>query len=151
MSELIVERPFAPASDTVGAVAGDDAGNVAAATSTGGIPGKMPGRIGDSPLAGAGGFADNASAAVSATGDGEALMKVVISKQVADLVAAGRTPQQSCAQALAALAARIPGASGGLIALDPHGRLGIISNTAAMPWAWASVDASRSGTQLPAV
>lgn len=150
-AELIVERPPPVASDTVGAAACDDAGNVAAATSTGGIPGKMPGRVGDSPLPGAGGYADNASAAVSATGDGEALMKVVISKRAADLVAAGRAPQEACAEALAEVAARITGAHGGLIALDARGRIGIVSNTAAMPWAWASTDGAASGTQPPAV
>ena len=146
-SELIVERPPAPASDTVGAVACDDAGNLAAATSTGGTPGKLPGSVGDSPLAGAGGYADNASAAVSATGDGEALMKVVISKLVADLVAAGRTPQDACAEALARLVARLPGASAGLIALDPRGQLGIVSNAIAMPWAWGSSAGTASGIE----
>jgi beta-aspartyl-peptidase (threonine type) len=148
-AELIVEPPPAAASDTVGAVACDGAGHVAAATSTGGIPGKLPGRVGDSPLPGAGGYADDASAAASATGDGEALMKLVISKRAADLVAAGRSPQDACAAAMAELAARIDGAHGGLIAVDALGRVGIMFNTAAMPWAWASADRAASGTQPP--
>jgi beta-aspartyl-peptidase (threonine type) len=104
---------------------------------TGGIPRKLPGRVGDSPLVGCGAYADNASAAVSATGDGEALMKIVISKLVADRVAGGADPQQACDAALEVLRARFPGASGGLIALDARERLGIAFNSAAMPHAYA--------------
>ena len=73
--------------DTVGAVAIDADGNLATATSTGGTRKKHPGRVGDSPLVGSGGYADNQTAAVSATGHGETLMKILISKQVCDFVA----------------------------------------------------------------
>jgi beta-aspartyl-peptidase (threonine type) len=142
--DLIVERAApAGASDTVGAVALDDAGNLAAATSTGGIPGKLPGRVGDSPIAGAGGYADNASGAVSATGDGEAFIKLVVSKHVCDEIAAGLTAQAACDAATRLLASRL-GASGGLIAVDRAGRPGISFNTPAMPWAYASTDGGRS-------
>jgi beta-aspartyl-peptidase (threonine type) len=129
-------RPAAPG-DTVGAVALDANGNLAAATSTGGIPRKLPGRVGDSPLAGCGAYADNGSAAVSATGDGEALMKIVISKLVADRVAGGAEPQRACEAALDLLRERFPEASGGLIALDAQGRLGVSFSSAAMPHAYA--------------
>jgi beta-aspartyl-peptidase (threonine type) len=133
--DLIVARTEAETRDTVGAVAIDARGNLAAATSTGGIPRKLPGRVGDSPLVGAGTYADNASAAVCATGDGEALMKVLISKTVCDLIASGLRPQAACQRALADVATRF-GAHGGLIALNPHGEIGVTCNSAAMPYAY---------------
>jgi L-asparaginase / beta-aspartyl-peptidase len=126
-----------PPGETVGAVALDVSGSLATATSTGGIPGKMPGRVGDSPLVGCGAYADNATAAVTATGDGEALMKLVISKNVADRVADGIDPQQACEAAIELLHNRL-GAIGGLIALDRTGRIGVAFNSAAMPYAHAS-------------
>jgi beta-aspartyl-peptidase (threonine type) len=135
------------AHDTVGAVALDAQGNVAAATSTGGIPNKMPGRIGDSPLVGAGAYAANESAAVSATGDGEALMKILISKTVCDLISGGASPQEACDTALLMLTTRFD-ASAGLIALDPRGRVGVTCNSAAMPYAIAvDVEAILAGHQ----
>jgi beta-aspartyl-peptidase (threonine type) len=138
--DLLVPREApAAASDTVGAVAIDDDGNVAAATSTGGVPRKLPGRVGDSPIAGAGGYADNATGAVSATGDGEAFMKLVISKHVCDQIAAGLTAQTACDAAMRIVGSRL-GASGGLIAIDRTGRVGVSFNTPAMPWAIASTD-----------
>ena len=70
--------------DTVGAVAIDSQGNVAAATSTGGVHYKMPGRVGDSPLVGSGAYADNWTGAASATGHGESIMRVVLSKTATD-------------------------------------------------------------------
>ncbi len=137
--DLIVPGVRTLAQDTVGAVAVDGDGNVAAATSTGGIPGKMPGRVGDSPIAGAGGYADNASAAVSATGDGEAFIKLVISKRVCDAIAAGMTPQAACEEAMRAVTARL-GAHGGIIAVTPDGRIGVTCDTVAMPYAQALPD-----------
>ena len=122
--------------DTVGAVAMDAHGNVACATSTGGTRGKHPGRVGDSPLVGSGGYADNWSAAVSATGKGEALMRVVISKRVCDFVADGLSAQKACEAAIQLLEERTQGA-GGLIAVDIRGRIGIAYNTGAMPHAYA--------------
>ena len=138
--DLLAARTVrAAAKDTVGAVAIDDAGNVAAATSTCGTPRKLAGRVGDSPIPGAGGYADNATAAVSATGDGEAFIKLVLSKHACDQVAAGLSAQGACDAAVRLLEARL-GATGGLIAIDRAGRLGISFNTAAMPWAYASTD-----------
>jgi beta-aspartyl-peptidase (threonine type) len=138
--DLLVARAQPAAGNTVGAVAIDAGGHLAAATSTGGVPRQMPGRVGDSPLVGCGAYADDATAGVSATGAGEALMKVVISKQVCDYVAAGMTAQQACAAAIALLGRRFPGAGGGLIAIDRDGRLGVAFDTPAMPYAW--VDAA---------
>lgn len=125
--------------DTVGAVALDKYGNLAAATSTGGTKLKYPGRIGDSPLVGSGAYADNQSAAVSATGHGEALMKVVISKQVCDFVSAGLSIQMACEAAIEVLQDRVKG-QGGLIGVDNNGRIGIAYNTRAMPHAYAVSD-----------
>ena len=68
--------------ETVGAVAVDSYGNIAAATSTGGITAKRPGRVGDSPLIGCGAYADNDSAGVSCTGNGEAIAKITLARLV---------------------------------------------------------------------
>ncbi len=128
-----------PIGDTVGAVAIDEQGNLAAATSTGGTPGKMPGRIGDSPLVGSGGYADNFSAAASATGYGEALMKIVISKQICDYVASGLSAKAACDAAICLLEERT-GKEGGVISIDRHGRVGWAFNTTAMPYAYVVGD-----------
>ncbi len=122
--------------DTVGAVALDSSGNLACATSTGGTRQKLPGRVGDSPLVGAGGYADNQTAAVSATGYGEAIMKVLLSKQVCDFVAAGLPAHQACLAALDVLEKRVNG-RGGLVAVDYQGQIGVAFNTDAMPYAYA--------------
>jgi beta-aspartyl-peptidase (threonine type) len=121
--------------DTVGAAALDQNGDLAAATSTGGTRKKLPGRVGDSPLVGSGAYADNQTAAVSATGHGEALMKIVISKQVCDYVAGGLSAQAACEAAIRLLQERVDGL-GGLIAVDALGRIGMAFNTT-MPYAHA--------------
>jgi beta-aspartyl-peptidase (threonine type) len=121
--------PFgASPSDTVGAVALDSRGDLAVATSTGGTFNKYPGRVGDSPLVGCGAYADNRVGAVSATGLGEALMKVVISKTVCDFMARGMTAQAAADAAIAVLAERT-GGEGGVIVLDPRGGIGVAHNT----------------------
>lgn len=125
--------------DTVGAVAIDSNGDVAVATSTGGTRHKLPGRVGDSPLVGSGGYADNWSAAVGATGHGEALMKIIISKRVCDLVGDGLSAQAACDAAIQMLAERVQG-TGGLIAVDIRGQVGVARNTNAMPYAYAIDD-----------
>ncbi|GIK58966.1 MAG: peptidase T [Chloroflexota bacterium] len=136
VEEMAAQSQPAPTSDTVGAVALDANGNLAAATSTGGTRYKMPGRVGDSPLVGAGGYADNRTAAVSATGHGESLMKVLTSKQVCDLVAMGFSAQLAGETAVRLLTERT-GGEGGLIAIDYLGQLGVAFNTTAMPYAQA--------------
>ena len=125
--------------DTVGAVALDSHGNLAAATSTGGTRHKRPGRVGDSPLVGSGAYADNWTAGVSATGYGEALMRVVISKRVCDLVGTGLSAAAACAAAIRLLEERT-GGEGGLIAVDARGQVGFAFNTRAMPHAYAVGD-----------
>src|SRR5271167_3825356 len=89
--------------DTVGAVALDADGNLAAATSTGGTLSKTPGRVGDSSLIGCGCYADNLSAAVSLTGWGEPIMKLVLGKWAVDRVAAGASPDEAAQDAIAYL------------------------------------------------
>lgn len=119
--------------DTVGAVAIDVDGRMATAVSTGGTAGKMPGRVGDSPLIGCGGYADNESGAAAATGHGEALMKVVFSKTACDFMACGLHPQRAAEQALHLLESRVgPNSQGGIILLNPRGEVGCAYNTSHM-------------------
>lgn len=115
-------------SGTVGAVALDVEGNLAVATSTGGTFNKHLGRVGDSPLVGCGGYADNRVGAVSATGEGEALMRVVISKTVCDFIAQGMTAQQAADAAIGILRERTTG-EGGVIVIDRDGNVGVAHNT----------------------
>jgi len=122
---------------TVGAVALDERGNIAAATSTGGTPNKMAGRLGDSPLVGCGNYADNRSAGVSATGWGESLMKVVIARRVCEYVERGMDVQAASDQAIAYLQERVQGL-GGVIALGREGSMAYAHNTPRM--AVASID-----------
>jgi L-asparaginase / beta-aspartyl-peptidase len=126
---------FAPAisHDTVGAVALDRDGNIAAATSTGGTLNKAPGRLGDSSLIGCGCYADNRTAAASTTGWGEPIMKLVLAKWAADRVASGSLPEWVAAEAINYLESRVNG-HGGIILLDARGRFGIAHNTPRMAW-----------------
>jgi L-asparaginase / beta-aspartyl-peptidase len=119
--------------DTVGAVALDIHGNIAAGTSTGGTLNKAPGRVGDSSLIGCGCYADNRTAAVSLTGWGEPIMKLVLGKWAVDRVAAGASPEQAAEEAIAYLFGRL-GGHGGIILLGPDGRVGIAYNTPRMAW-----------------
>src|SRR2546429_157788 len=116
---------------TVGAVALDRAGNLAAATSTGGIAGKLPGRVGDSPIVGAGVYADNAACAVSGTGDGELFLRSVLAFNVA---ARMRYRGESLARAGGAALAQVArlGGRGGLIAVDRRGRIAMPFNSEGM-------------------
>lgn len=108
---------------TVGAVARDRAGRFAAATSTGGIVGKRAGRVGDSPIAGAGTWAD-ARCAVSATGDGEAIVRVALSRGIAARIAAGVDVRTAIGEGLRELRA-ITAGSAGVIAVDDLGVIGL--------------------------
>jgi beta-aspartyl-peptidase (threonine type) len=125
--------------DTVGAVAIDQDGNLAAATSTGGTRNQLPGRVGDSPLVGSGGYADNYQGAVSSTGHGESLMKMVTSKQACDFMGIGMSPENACTAAIKRLAMRMgENGKGGLIAINRHGQIGYHFNTDGMPYAYAT-------------
>jgi beta-aspartyl-peptidase (threonine type) len=142
--ELHFNDPTLHSHDTVGAVALDAHGNLAAGTSTGGTLSKAPGRVGDSSLIGCGCYADNQSAAVSLTGWGEPMMKLVLGKWAVDRVAAGSTPQAAAAEAIAYLQARL-GGHGGIILLGPDGALGLAHNTPRMAWGLASAAGQQLG------
>lgn len=116
---------------TVGAVALDRKGRIAAATSTGGVTLKLPGRVGDTPVPGAGNYASLAGA-VSATGLGELMMRFLTAKAVCDRIGAGLSAQQAVDRSLSAMAREV-GSEAGVIALDAEGRMGIGHGTAAMP------------------
>jgi len=139
---------FAPtiSHDTVGAVALDRDGNIAAATSTGGTLNKAPGRLGDSSLIGCGCYANNESAAVSTTGWGEPIMKLVLAKWTADRIAAGNLPEWSAQEAMNYLKQRVNG-HGGIIVLDPRGHIGIAHNTPRMAWAYKTVQKEEAGIE----
>jgi len=130
--------------DTVGAVALDSNGNIAAATSTGGTLNKAPGRLGDSSLIGCGCYADNQSAAASTTGWGEPIMKLVLAKWTADRIAAGNLPEWSAQEAMNYLKQRVNG-HGGIIVLDPQGHFGIAHNTPRMAWAYRTIHKQEAG------
>ena len=128
---------------TVGAVARDHVGRFAAATSTGGIVGKRSGRVGDTPLVGAGTWADRACA-VSATGDGEAIIRVALARGIAWRLTSGMALRDATAAALAELRA-ITGGSAGVIAIDAASRV-MLQLGATMPVAW--VDERGAGDHM---
>ena len=130
--------------DTVGAVALDGRGNLAAATSTGGTLNKTPGRVGDSSLIGCGCYADNLAGAVSLTGWGEPIMKLVLGKWATDRVAAGMAPEIAAREAISYLFNRL-GGHGGIILLGPDGRFGLAHNTPAMAWGLATPSGLMTG------
>jgi beta-aspartyl-peptidase (threonine type) len=124
--------------DTVGAIARDASGHLAVATSTGGTTNKLPGRVGDTPLIGSGAYADDESGAAGATGWGEGLMKIVISKMVCDLMENGRTADEATAAAIQKLRQRVQNGRGGVIAIDRNGNPGFAYNTPRMARAYAT-------------
>src|SRR5437870_2817316 len=116
---------------TVGAVALDKNGNLAAATSTGGTTNKRPGRVGDTPVIGAGTYANNATCAVSATGDGEYFIRATVGHDVSALMEYRRMSLKEAAQAVLDKVAKL-GGSGGLIAIDRQGNVALPFNTTGM-------------------
>ena len=116
---------------TIGAVAVDAKGRVAACTSTGGTMYKRPGRVGDTPIIGAGTYADDHEAAASSTGLGEAILKVTMARAACVFVRDGASPRQAAADAVGLLRERAHG-EGGIIVAGPDGRLGWAFNTARM-------------------
>lgn len=120
--------------DTVGCVALDASGLVAAGTSTGGEDHNPPDRIGDSALVGCGFYADNTLGGCAVSGTGEAIMQVMLAKTVVELLAAGLHPDDAAQQAIDLLAERVQG-EGGCIVIDQAGRFGWAHNAADMPCA----------------
>lgn len=133
--------------DTVGACALDTAGHVACATSTGGTRRKIAGRVGDSPIVGAGGYADDRTGAASSTGWGEKIMAVVLAKTALDMLRDGKDSFGACEGAVNILAERVDGL-GGLIIVDRTGKVGYHHNTPRMAFAFFE---GRSGEERAAV
>jgi beta-aspartyl-peptidase (threonine type) len=119
---------------TVGAVAVDARGRFAAATSTGGVMLKLPGRVGDTPVPGAGNYA-TPSAAASATGQGELMLRCLATKRVCDWIERGLAAQAAVDKVLSEMAAMV-GSEAGLIAVDRDGQTGIAHGTPQMPYAY---------------
>jgi isoaspartyl peptidase/L-asparaginase-like protein (Ntn-hydrolase superfamily) len=134
-------RPVPRDCGTVGAVACDSRGHLAAATSTGGINAKLPGRVSDSCLIGAGTWADDATCAISATGHGEFFIRRVFTHEVDALMRhAGLDLRAACEQALSSV--RDAGGRGGCIGVDAAGRVALAFTTPGMPRGWISAGAS---------
>ena len=140
--DLVKHHPDLFSLDTVGAVAIDKDGSVAAATSTGGFPLKLPGRIGDSPLIGCGTYADNLSGACSATGVGEIAIRLVLAKTVCNYMESGKSAEEAVENAIKLVNKRISASynSMGLIVVDTQGRFGAAHNSPNMCWAYFTPD-----------
>jgi beta-aspartyl-peptidase (threonine type) len=120
---------------TVGAVALDRSGTVAAGASTGGIDSMLPGRVGDTPLIGCGVYADNRSGAVSMTGHGEGIIRLAVAKTICERLAAGYSPRAAAAMVLRQLVSRLDGAAGTLV-MTRDGRFAIKHVTSYMAAGW---------------
>ncbi len=146
--ELIVERererylrarrvaaPPSSPNETVGAVACDSRGHVAAASSTGGTFLKLPGRIGDSPVIGSGLYADDRKGAAASTGGGEAILRMVMAFRAVEAMTTGIGPSEAAQQTIHTLGSRA-GGQGGIILVDAKGELGYAFNTPHMAHAY---------------
>ncbi len=121
---------------TVGAVALDSSGNLAAATSTGGTPRKMAGRVGDTPIIGAGTYADNLLGAVSCTGWGEGIMRIGLAKRVLNYLESGASTASAVKKAVEEMRRRLDG-YGGAILVTHKGEIGFYHNTPRMAFAYS--------------
>jgi beta-aspartyl-peptidase (threonine type) len=140
-AELVTEhqrrRLAALQAGTVGAVALDRLGTIAAATSTGGMAGKLPGRVGDSALIGCGTYAESTLGGVSCTGDGEAIIRVTLARRALDILKSVGEPGHACEVALSVLVEEGRG-QGGLVLVDWRGRVGWACSTILMPVGYMS-------------
>jgi L-asparaginase / beta-aspartyl-peptidase len=127
------------AKGTVGAIARDVHGSLIAAASTGGTLGKHPGRVGDSPLIRCGCYADTTAGGVSSTGEGEAIMRIVMAKTAVEMMRAGLTPVGAAEACLRLLRDRAHG-MGGLILLDASGTPGFAFSTPRMAYGYVGSD-----------
>jgi beta-aspartyl-peptidase (threonine type) len=127
----IVQPALTPGSDTVGCVAIDIDGNIAATSSTGGIKKKKPGRIGDSPIIGSGAYANDVCGA-SATGWGEHIMRVVLSRMTVLYVEEGANPMVAAQKGIEMFEEKT-GSEAGIIVADKNGMIGFATNAKAMP------------------
>ncbi len=152
ISDLVKKYPELFDLETVGAVAIDKYDNVAAATSTGGFPLKLPGRIGDSPLIGCGTYADNQAGACSATGIGEIAIRLVLAKTVCSHMENGKGAQEAVDLGIRFVDKRLPAAcnSMGLIAIDKAGRFGVAHNSQNLCWAYITPETEEPKASLTA-
>lgn len=150
--ELVRKYPQLFKLDTVGAVALDTDGNVAAATSTGGFSLKFPGRIGDSPLIGCGTYADNQAGACSATGVGEIAIRLVLAKTVCSMMESGKEAQDAVEAAIRLVNERFSNTYNqmGLISIDVNGNIGAAHNSPNLCWAHINPETSEPITSLTA-
>ncbi len=150
--DLVKSHPEFFELETVGAVALDKDGNVAAATSTGGFPLKLPGRIGDSPLIGCGTYADNRAGACSATGVGEIAIRLVLAKTVCNHMEGGKSAQEAVETAVSLVNKRITATYNfmGLIAVDVNGRIGAAHNSPNLCWAYLTPETKEPVASLTA-
>ena len=152
LTELARKHPELFNLETVGAVALDKDENLAAATSTGGFPLKLPGRIGDSPLIGCGTYADNRAGACSATGVGEIAIRLVLSKTVCNYMENGKSAEKAVELAIQLVNDRIKTEynSMGLIAVDNKGGIGAAHNSPNMCWSYMMPDMKEPTASLTA-
>lgn len=135
--QLLHEHSKVLSSDTVGAVALDEAGDFAAAASTGGVMLKLPGRIGDTPQIGCGLYADNHSGAATVTGLGEIAVRLALSKTVCSLMERGVSARRAATSCVQNASRRLQD-SAGVIAIDQKGGFAAVHNTPLMPWAYST-------------
>jgi beta-aspartyl-peptidase (threonine type) len=152
LAELVRDHPELLALDTVGAVALDEQGNVAVATSTGGFQLKLPGRIGDSPLIGCGTYADNQVGACSTTGVGEIAIRLVLAKTTCSYMESGKAAQEAAELAVKLVNTRMSAEynSMGMITVDRHGRIGAAHNSRNMCWAYLTPEMKNPRASLTA-
>ena len=136
---LVEEYPEVLEGDTVGAVAVDRDGNFAAASSTGGVMLKLPGRIGDTPQIGCGLYCDNSSGAATVTGVGDVAIRLALSKEVCALMEHGKSAPIAATLAVRKASNRLKGPIG-IIAIDRKGRVAKVHNTPSMPWAVSTIE-----------
>jgi L-asparaginase / beta-aspartyl-peptidase len=145
VSERDPERDREPDPGTVGACVIDAAGHVAAATSTGGMTYKRSGRIGDTPICGGGTFADDRAGAASATGEGEAILRVTMARFCADAMRRGMRAGEAAREAVRELGDQV-GGRGGIICVDAQGRVGAAHNSRRMAYGAGAL--ARGGHRL---
>jgi beta-aspartyl-peptidase (threonine type) len=134
-ARMLPRRRSSDRHGTVGAVALDGSGTLAAGASTGGIDSMLPGRVGDTPLIGCGVYADNRSGAVSMTGEGEGIIRLAVAKAICERLAQGKSPSMAATSVLHDLVSRIDGAAGTLV-MTADGRFTIAHVTPHMAAGW---------------
>jgi len=134
---------------TVGAVAMDKDGHIAVATSTGGMTGKRPGRVGDTPIIGGGMYADDSIGGVSCTGHGEAISKVCLAYRILQSMSSGTSTEQACTDGVQHMQEKVGGVGAGVIVIDKEGQPSYSFNTGGMAWAYIDKNKDIHSGMLP--